>query len=122
MGESYCIFVFHGSKTVESENAIEVFSQNIKDKLGCSFSICFLKEKFPTLHEALEQAFIKGFKSIKCFPLFVLPGSHVNKDIPSIIDEFKNKHRDCNVEQMPCLTENKSFVNFVIEAIGEKHG
>ena len=63
MGESYCIFVFHGSKTVESENAIEVFSQNIKDKLGCSFSICFLKEKFPTLHEALEQAFIKGFKS-----------------------------------------------------------
>ncbi len=122
MDEFYCIFVFHGSKNIESDNTIKAFSRNLKDKLDSSFSICFLKEKSPTLQEALEQAFIKGFNRIKCFPLFVLPGSHVNKDIPAIIQEFKTRHRDCSVEQMPCLTENKSFVNFVTEAIGESHG
>ncbi len=122
MCDFYCIFVFHGSKNIESENTIESFAQNLKDKLNSCFSICFLKEKSPTLSETLEHAFTKGFKRIKCFPLFVLPGSHVNKDIPAIIQDFKIRHKDCSVEQMPCLTENKSFVNFVIEAIGDNNG
>ena len=122
MDEFYCVFVFHGSKNIESENTIKSFSEKLKQKLGFGFSICFLKEKSPTLNEALEQAFINGYKEVKCFPLFVLPGSHITKDIPVIIQEFKTRHRECNVEQMPCLTENNSFVNFIAEAIRENHG
>ena len=122
MDDFYCVFVFHGSKNVESENTIKAFSENLAKKLDKSFSICYLKEKSPTLYEALEQAFTKGFKQIKCFPLFVLPGSHITKDIPAILQEFKSRHTDCSIEKMPCLTENESFVNFVVEALGEKHG
>lgn len=122
MDDFYCVFVFHGSKGIESESTIEAFSENLKSKLDFNFSICYLKEKSPTLYEALDQAFIKGFKRIKCFPLFVLPGSHITKDIPSIIHLFKSRHIGCEVEQMPCLAENKSFVNFIIEALGDNHG
>ena len=119
MDNYYCVFVFHGSKNVESENTIKNFSDNLKNRIECSFSICYLKEKSPTLSEALEEAYNNGFKQINCFPLFVLPGSHITKDIPAAIQEFKSRHTDCVIKQMPCLTENKSFVNFIISAIGE---
>lgn len=122
MDDFYCVFVFHGSKSIESDNTIKTFSENLKNKLDLGFTICYLKEKSPTLFEALEQAFTKGYKRIKCFPLFVLPGSHITKDIPEIIQMFKKQHSECSIEQMPCLAENKSFVNFIIEAVGENHG
>ena len=53
MDDFYCVFVFHGSKNVESENTIKAFSENLAKKLDKSFSICYLKEKSPTLYEAL---------------------------------------------------------------------
>ena len=120
MDKYFYLFVFHGSKNTESDITIKIFEQNLKKKLNNCFSICYLKEKSPTLCEALEQSICKGFKQIKCFPLFVLPGSHINKDIPSIIQDFKSKHTDCSIEQMPCIAQNKYFIKCIIDSLGEK--
>ena len=122
MDKCFCIFVFHGSKSAEAQDTIKKFSEKLKTKTNQNFLICYLKENSPSLSEALNYAFNKGYKKINCFPFFVLPGSHIISDIPLIIKNFNEKHPECSINQMPCLAEHDSFVSFIADAIEVKNG
>ena len=119
MGKHF-VFIFHGSKSLEVQSAIDKFNAQLIKRLKCPFSLCFLKGAVPNLNEALEKAVLNGATDIVCFPLFILPGQHICEDIPSIIKDFKSRYPDCNIEQKPSLIENNLFINFIIEAIGDK--
>ena len=119
MDDSFCILILHGTKHTESQIAKNIFFERIKNLLKNNFSICYLKENSPSLLEALENAKTAGFNRIICLPLFVLPGAHTTKDIPAIIKTFTDKYPECHVKQLPCLTENGSFPEFIAKTLGK---
>lgn len=121
--EKYCVFIFHGSKSFEVQSATDRLQEQLRKKLKTSFSFCYLTNNTPNLYEALEEAVSNGFQDIICFPLFVLPGQHICKDIPSLIDDFKKKHKKSVITLLPSLVENINFADFlanVIETTNDK--
>ena len=113
----HSILIFHGSSSVESQNTTKKFIESIKSQSNLSFSVCYLKESSPTLLDALTNAFNNRKTEITCFPFFLLPGSHVLKDIPNIIEDFKHLHPECKIKLLPCLAEKESFVEYTIKAL-----
>jgi sirohydrochlorin ferrochelatase len=45
--------------------------------------------------------------------LFLLPGAHVNEDIPGMINSFKKDYPNITVETSPCLVELKEFQQMI---------
>lgn len=113
----HCVFIFHGSKSIEAQSATDNLTEQLHKKLKTSFSICYLTNNNPNLYEALESAVLKGATEILCFPLFVLPGQHICKDIPSIIDDFKKTHKKSVISLLPSLVENIYFADFLVNVI-----
>ena len=113
----HSILIFHGSSSLESQKTINKFIESIKSQSKLSFSVCYLKESSPTLSDALTNALNEGKTEITCFPLFLLPGSHVLKDIPKIVEDFKHEHPECNIKLLPCLAEKASFVDYIIKVL-----
>ena len=120
--KKHCIFILHGSSSVESKRISESLERQFLQKLNLSFQISYLKENSPLFSEALNIAYSKGARNIICLPLFLLPGSHIIKDIPFIIDTFSKEHSDCNIELLPCLAENEFFVDFILKILGTNNG
>lgn len=114
--DCFNILIFHGSSSKESIESVQKFRQSLSHLLN-NFCICFLKTNSPSLEESLEKAYNNGYKQIKCFPLFVLPGNHLIKDIPDIINDFVDKHEDCSIDLLPCLIDNNLFNEFVINSL-----
>ncbi len=115
--KKYCVFIFHGSANAEAVKITERLKEQFAEKLKLPFSICYLKGNLPSFSDALEQAYLKGARKIDCLPLFLMPGSHISKDIPAIIETFVKAHPDCIVKQMKCLTESMYFVDFIIKIL-----
>lgn len=113
----HSILIFHGSSSLESQKTTNKFIESIKNQSKLSFSVCYLKESSPTLSDALTNALNEGKTEITCFPLFLLPGSHVLKDIPKIVEDFKHEHPECNIKLLPCLAEKASFVDYTIKVL-----
>ncbi len=116
--KNHCIFVLHGSASAEAKKICDILEKQFSQKLEIPFYISYLKESSPSFSEALDLAYSNGARSIICLPLFLLPGSHIIKDIPSIIDNFTKVHSDCNIKLLPCLAENEQFINFIIKILG----
>ena len=120
--KKHCIFILHGSSSVESKKICDILEQQLSKKLKIPFCISYLKESSPSFSEALDLAYLNGARSIICLPLFLLPGSHILKDIPAIIGDFTKGHSDCNIELLPCLAENEYFIDFILKILGTNNG
>jgi hypothetical protein len=47
----------------------------------------------------------------------LLPGAHVNEDIPGIVNEFKKNQPETRITTLPCLTELDSFEQLILNEI-----
>lgn len=117
MNNKCILLIFHGSATQEAKKAINSLRDYVKTKTNSVFYVCYLKDSFPNLLNALEEAYNNGARKIKCFPMLLLAGSHYQKDIPNTIKYFINSHKDTEVDLLPCLAENKDFWNFILTTI-----
>lgn len=117
MGKEHLILIFHGSSNIDAKNSVEALKECIASRISSPFYICYLKESSPNLSDCLEEAYSNGAKYIKCIPMLMLPGNHMLKDIPSRINIFKEKHKDCTVEILPCLAQNKYFQDFLVQRL-----
>ena len=113
----YCIFILHGSRSHEVLSATNRLKEQLLNKLKTSFSICYLAYNTPSLSEALENAYLNGASEIICIPLFILPGQHICKDIPNIIESFQKEHTNLEIKLFPSLVESQYFADFLVKSI-----
>ncbi|MDD3001135.1 MAG: CbiX/SirB N-terminal domain-containing protein [Candidatus Riflebacteria bacterium] len=113
------LLVFHGTPGNEPLKKIEVFEKNIRSfsKENNDFTICYLKSQTPLLQTALENAAQPGTTTIRVFPMFLLPGTHLNFDIPAIIENFNKKHGHINVILEKCLTQDLYFAKYISDRV-----
>lgn len=109
--ETFSLLVFHGSARSEANMAATEFAKKLQD-LNCqNFSVCFLKGVSPDLNQALTEAAVAGIIRIRITPLFLLPGSHISRDIPEIVDEAKKKFPQLEISIDKCLVESPEFID-----------
>ena len=120
--ETFSLLLFHGSAKEDTKNSAITFCETISEKtVGKKLSYCFLKGHKPTLIEALTNVFNDGNTNITIYPLFVLPGFHVDYDIPQIVKNFMKTNKDTIVTINPCLTKEPQFANAIINLINQNH-
>jgi sirohydrochlorin ferrochelatase len=110
------LYVFHGSSGAEAQEALETLTNKL-NKAHSNAKICFLKNQTPSLNEALMKAVQAGIKEIKVLPMFLLPGSHVTNDIPSVVKGLLASNPALKITIDDCLIKDKDFLNYLIKKL-----
>ena len=110
------LLLFHGSARKNALTASGEFINSLRKKAPESkIGLCFLRGQKPDLKQALSEAAIQGIKKIYIFQLFLLPGAHVNEDIPGIVKDFEKNHPQISIEILPCLTKLEGFAKMILD-------
>jgi len=118
--KKHSLLIFHGSARETAGNAATVFADSLKARDGMTeFSICFLRGAKPSLEEAIDKAIANECSCLRLIPLFLLPGSHIDEDIPEIVKKYRQANPHTTIELGSCLVHNPNFIKFVANEIAE---
>ena len=109
------LLVFHGSN-LDLKSQIKQLEQEIQKQTDKKFVICFLK-KSPSLKEELFKSAYNNFIKINIIPLFMLPGSHLQQDIPDIIQEFSKYYPNISINLNSYLASDQDFIKYMTKKI-----
>lgn len=111
------LLLFHGSTNVNAIESAVNFTNNLCEQSGKIVKYCFLRVHQPSLGTALKSTVNDGFNKIRLIQLFLLPGLHVEQDIPHIINDFRQKHPEVEFEILPCLIKLDSFTSMLLNLL-----
>lgn len=69
----------------------------------------------PSLPEALQNLYQKGFRDVLLWPLFLGVGMHVKNDIVEELQSFLEDHPDLNYKILPSLAEDKECLDLLVK-------
>ena len=117
MDKEHYILIFHGSDNSNLISKTDLIKNYLQNNLNKNLTICFVQKLSPSFSEALEIAHLHNTKKIVCLPMLLLPGHHLIKDIPLTVENFKKKHKNCEVKILPCLADSKYFFDFLLKTL-----
>jgi sirohydrochlorin cobaltochelatase len=79
------VIIGHGSRVPESRGIYEEIARKTADKGGLKVRVGYMKHWRPTFTEAVRGFIEDGVKRVIIVPLFLLPGMHVQEDIPVLL-------------------------------------
>ncbi len=79
------VIVGHGSRAKESRGIYEEIARLTGQKSEYEVQVGYMKHGRPTLIDAVNNFVETGVKKIIIVPLFLLPGLHVQEDIPILL-------------------------------------
>ena len=111
---THLILVFHGSR--QPEAAIE--AGRFRDEIAstgdwASVQLAWIQFGEPDLGAALEQRAAAGARQIVVAPMLLLPGRHLDRDLPEAIAAFQTRHPECPVRVTGLLTRLDGFVHLI---------
>ncbi len=106
------LYVFHGSKKSSANLAAKEFVQTISAETQKNAAIAYLQFCEPNLLNVLEELCSDGNHTIHVKPMFILPGSHLENDIPEIVSDVKKRFKTVNIILDGALIKNSDFVDF----------
>ncbi len=105
--DSSCLLIlFHGAKKLEQSTLPGQFIQELKKKLAHEFiDYAYLTDNVsPSFESFMKEVSRKTLiKKVEVFPIFLLPGKHLDEDIPRLVKKYKKKypHLTINLRQAP---------------------
>lgn len=107
--------VAHGSSREEANLFMKELAQKLTSPFP--FNLGFLEVASPHMREALEEHIRKGATQIRVIPLFLVPGNHVDRDIPAIIKEVSQKYPEILIDLEDFIGKRDEFFSFLIESL-----
>jgi len=116
------LLVFHGSRTEGVAGEALAF----RDALAAqgnwrSVSPAWIQFGEPSVEEALERLANDGARRVVVIPLLVLPGRHLDVDLPRAVQAFRERHPGCAVNMTGSLVSTDGF-DRLIAAVAEEAG
>ncbi|WP_079709058.1 sirohydrochlorin chelatase [Paraliobacillus ryukyuensis] len=111
------IYIGHGSRNDQRNQAfINKITPIINNVSFPIQKIAFLEAK-PSLMNKIDQCILEGATEIIVVPIFLLPGIHVNQDIPAIINEKKTQYPSLTVYYAPPFNDADDLIEDITERI-----
>jgi len=83
-------------------------------------ALAFLERATPTLESALEEIFLDdSVKEALVVPCFFAAGTHINHDLPELIEAFQKKHPEAKVQVASPVGRNAFFQQGMLEAVSD---
>jgi sirohydrochlorin ferrochelatase len=109
------LYVFHGSKKSSANLAAKDFVERLSSVTGEIAAIAYLQFCEPSFKKVLEELCAAGNPKIHVKPMFILPGSHLENDIPEIISTIQKSFKSTEILFDGALIQNEDFVEFCIK-------
>ena len=113
------IFIAHGSKKEQSNEEFKELVEAIshKDKTYGLKKAAFLELSSPDIKSVVTEFIIKGAREIVFYPYFLNSGKHVLVDLPKIVDELKNEHRNILFKVLPHFGQSEKIEDIILHDI-----
>jgi sirohydrochlorin ferrochelatase len=112
------LLVAHGSRYLPANEEVLEMAERLTRRLGLPVVPAFLELIQPTLTEVLQLIIDQGAASICVVPFFLGSGSHVTRDIPRILDEFKLKYPAIEMALTPAVGPDPLLDEIVVRRYG----
>ncbi|MEH7441928.1 sirohydrochlorin chelatase [Bacillus sp. JJ1122] len=115
------VYIGHGSRSDEGNQQFISFIEEVMTKTPMDVTAYgFLENAKPSGMEAVESCIRRGASEITVIPVLLLPGIHVNVDIPAILKMVKEKHPGVEILYGEPIGINSIMVEIIEYRLREK--
>lgn len=113
------VIVFtHGSRLAEGNDIMVRLVNRLRDRLGSDLvEPCFMELAQPDIPSAIEKLVAKGCNHILGYAFFLVPGKHLQNDIPEIIEAALASHPEVTYEITEPMMEDPGLLDLVSNRI-----
>lgn len=111
------IIVFaHGSRIEPANEAVRSVAADLARAGGYAMvEAAFLELGSPSLEEAADLLVARGVERIVIIPYFLTPGTHLERDLPAIVERIVKKHNHIDVLTTASLDGHKGLVEILAD-------
>ena len=115
------IIVFaHGSRIEPANQAVRSAAAALARAGDHSVvEAAFLELARPSLEEAADLLIAQGVGRIVVVPYFLTPGTHLERDLPALIQNISNKYKDIQILSTPSLDGHPALVDILADRVRE---
>ena len=123
MHETIGIVVFtHGSRLPAGNEALVQFVRQLRQRLGSlRIEPAFMELGCPTIPDAIRKLVQQGCTHIFGYALFLVPGAHLQEDIPAIFSETLQEFPGVTWEITPPMLADPQLLDFVAVRLKAGH-
>jgi sirohydrochlorin cobaltochelatase len=113
------VLVFtHGSRLKEGNEIMVQLVEQLRQRLDCELiEPCFMELGKPLIPVAIKRLIGRGCNHIFGYAFFLVPGSHLQQDIPFIFEQTLKKYPGVTYELSPPMMSDPMMVDFVAKHI-----
>jgi sirohydrochlorin ferrochelatase len=111
------IIVFaHGSRIEPANQAVRSVAADLARAGDYPIvQAAFLELGRPSLEEAADLLVAQGVDRIAVIPYFLTPGTHLERDLPVLMDRISNKHKDIHIVTTAPLDGHPGLVQILTD-------
>jgi sirohydrochlorin ferrochelatase len=112
------IIVTHGSQLAAGNDLIGQMTQRLRVRLGTNLiEPCFLELGDPSIPVAIERLIARGCNHIFVCTFFLVPGKHLQEDVPAIIEETLRSHQGVTYEVTGPMLDDPDLFQLVAKRL-----
>ncbi len=112
------ILLGHGSRIQGANKILKNIAEIIKSRYdGNCIEPAFLEFAEPNINDLLENKIALGCNHIYVIPYFLYSGNHVSRDIPEILEGFRQKYPGVRIELGEPIGIDERLAELVMEKI-----
>jgi sirohydrochlorin ferrochelatase len=109
------VLMAHGTPTPAANAPIYTVARRLESTLQAPVRVAFMECNEPTISEAIDAFAKEKFETIITVPYFLHLGSHVQEDLPGIIGEAQQRHKDKQILLTEHLGYDEGFATIIAE-------
>ncbi len=113
------IIIFtHGSRRDDGNTALIQFTNQLRQRLDSALvEPAFMELSRPTIPDAIRKLVQQGCNHIFGYALFLVPGTHLQEDIPAIFTETLKESPGITWEISPAMLSEPRLLDFVADCL-----
>lgn len=119
------LLVAHGSRRDASNQEIFELVAQLHDRFDDRYEqvdCAFLEMVKPDVVTQLEKQIAQGATSIAIFPYFLAAGTHVQKDLPLLVDQIAKQNPHCHFHLHEHLGQLPELVSLIYQSVCSSDG
>ncbi len=112
------LIISHGSRSAKTKEEVEQLVEKLKVRNSeLIFRYGFLELESPSIPEGIDQCVAAGANEVLVLLNFLNAGRHVDKDIPEIVEESRQKHPKVCIHISPPVGQHPGIVQLFTDII-----
>lgn len=105
----------HGSRVESANEAVRVASSRLAEAGGHVVEPAFLELGIPDLRGAVDRLANQGLTRIVVIPYFLTLGTHMQRDLPKLVDAASVAHGGLDIRIAPPLDGHPALIDALLD-------